>query len=103
MLAKVLRHQGEDVRVGEVLGAIEAAGATSTGQEAGAPTILPAEGAHGDGEGDRVPAGKATGEAGKEADQAGGPQPAVILTETPAGDDGKVSPLARRRCRGVGR
>jgi 2-oxoglutarate dehydrogenase E2 component (dihydrolipoamide succinyltransferase) len=100
VLASILRKQGEDVRVGEVLGSIEAGGARVATAEGKAPTTLPAEGARGDGEGDRVPAGRATAragaEAGGEAARAAAPQPTVASTETPGADEGKVSPLARR-------
>src|SRR5512144_2593102 len=60
VLAKVLRKQGDDVKVGEVLGSIEAAGASGNALEPRAATTLAAEGERGDGEGERVPAGKAT-------------------------------------------
>lgn len=89
-LAQILRRKGEDVRVGDALGLIAAAG------EAVAPaqTTLPAEGARGDGEGDRVPAGQATAQAGEQAGQARGPEPAVVTSSE--ADEGRISPLARR-------
>ncbi len=97
VLARVLRKQGEDVRVGEVLGSIEAAGAQAAApaQSQPAAVTLPPEGAHGDGEGDRVPAGKATADAGAAAAQAEGPAPAVASGPA-AADEGRISPLARR-------
>jgi 2-oxoglutarate dehydrogenase E2 component (dihydrolipoamide succinyltransferase) len=102
VLNKVLRQQGEDVRVGEVLATIEPAGAGETdsgrapAQEQQPAVSLPAEGARGDGEGDRIPAGEATARAGREAAQAAGPAPSVESAPAPATDEGKISPLARR-------
>ncbi len=106
VLARVLRAAGEDVRVGEVLGAIEPAGASSASAEPAAQsrkqaaTTLPDEGAAGDGEGDRVPAGQATAQAGAAAGRAAAspdaPDSAVAPAQPPAADEGKISPLARR-------
>jgi 2-oxoglutarate dehydrogenase E2 component (dihydrolipoamide succinyltransferase) len=89
VLAQILRQKGEDVQVGDALGVVAAAG-----EAAAAETTLPAEGARGDGEGERVPAGKATAQAGEQAVQSRGPEPAVV----PSGeaDEGRISPLARR-------
>jgi len=95
VLAKILRQQGEDVRVGEALGIIEVAEAGAArkerppAQEPKPEITLPAEGTRGDGEGDRVPAGKATAKAGREAPQAGGPPPAVETSAAPASDEGR--------------
>jgi 2-oxoglutarate dehydrogenase E2 component (dihydrolipoamide succinyltransferase) len=96
VLAQIVRQKGEDVQVGDVLGSIGAAGEKppAPAPDAGR-TTLPAEGARGDGEGDRVAAGAATAEAGERAASAAGPQPAVA-DSAEGGDEGRISPLARR-------
>jgi 2-oxoglutarate dehydrogenase E2 component (dihydrolipoamide succinyltransferase) len=92
VLAQILRQKGEDVQVGDALGVIGAAGETAA---APAPaSTLPAEGAQGDGEGDRVAAGKATAQAGEQLAEERGPAPAVAASGE--SDEGRISPLARR-------
>jgi 2-oxoglutarate dehydrogenase E2 component (dihydrolipoamide succinyltransferase) len=89
VLTRILRKKGEDVQVGDVLGAIGEAGAAPA-----AATTLPPEGARGDGEGDRVAAGTATARAGEQLAETRGPEPAV--TASGEADEGRISPLARR-------
>ncbi len=113
VLGNILRQQGEDVRVGEVLGSIEPAGSRKPEAAGGAAAppeppqaksstlaTLPAEGGRGDGEGDRVPAGRATAQAAAavegETARANTPAPAVTGSAAPQSDEGKTSPLARR-------
>jgi 2-oxoglutarate dehydrogenase E2 component (dihydrolipoamide succinyltransferase) len=90
VLAQILRQKGEDVQVGDSLGVIGAAGETPAPKE----TTLPVEGARGDGEGDRVAAGKATAQAGEQVADEPGPETAV--SSSGEGDEGRISPLARR-------
>lgn len=102
VLAQVLRRQGEDVRVGEVLGKIEVVGAGAAQASQAAAPALPAEGARNDSQGDGVSAGQATAAAGTKAARestatgAETPAPAIAETQTPMADEGKISPLARR-------
>ena len=99
VLAQIVRQKGEDVRVGDVLGSIAAAGAKPPrAQSEAAPAAqatLPPDGAGGDGEGDRVAAGEATAVAGEQAAQEPGPAPAVAESAE-SGDEGRITPLARR-------
>ena len=110
VLARVLRHKGEDVRVGEILASIEPAGATESksaaqpaqatreapARPAATSVTVPSEDARGDGEGDRNAAAKTTANTARAASQAEAPQGAVVSEPAQPADESKISPLARR-------